>query len=157
MKRSETTIYLECNDTISILPWINDEPNFSGVTEPTLSVLQKVWQDFIESDEEIEIIPNPEPIADPVPSWVGFNLAISFEQNMINYEAIANTRHPSIVGKKDLAYSFIIDHGVDDFAVAFPLFCQIAEVAQEHRNLWATIAESFDLPSEFVALIRGDS
>jgi hypothetical protein len=74
---------------------------------------------------------------------------------MINYEFIANDIHPSIVGKKDLAYSIINTGGLDNFAMSFPLFCFLAGVTQEHREEWATLAESFNLPDAFVQVVRG--
>lgn len=98
--------------------------------------------------------PDPEPQPNP-PNWPGFNLAISLDTNMVIYEAVANQVHPSIVGKKDLAYSIIADKGLDNFAAIFPLFCQMAQVTVEHREAWAQMAEGFDLPSDFVAVVRG--
>jgi hypothetical protein len=89
------------------------------------------------------------------PDWVGFNEAISFDSNMIDYEFAANVIHPSIVGKKDLAYSIINTGGLDNFAMAFPLFCFLTGVTQEHRDEWANLAESFNLPADFVAVVRG--
>lgn len=91
------------------------------------------------------------------PDWPGFNLAISFDANMVQYEIVANAAHPSIVSKKDLAYSIIADKGLDNFAGIFPLFCQLAQVTPQHREEWAQLAESFSLPVEFVNIVRGNS
>jgi hypothetical protein len=104
-------------------------------------------------DEQFAAPAAPPPAV--VPDWPGFNLAISMDTQMIQYEAAANLVHPSIVGKKDLAYSIITDKGLDNFAAIFPMFCQLANVTQEHREGWAAMAESFDLPAEFVTIVRG--
>jgi hypothetical protein len=95
------------------------------------------------------------PIQEFPPDWPGFNMAIALDTNMIQYEVVANQAHPSIVTKKDLAYSIITDKGLDNFAAIFPMFCQLAGVSPEHREEWATMAESFHLPADFVSIVRG--
>lgn len=104
----------------------------------------------LEYRQQWTVIDNP-----PVPDWPGFNLAITSDADMIAYEAAANALHPSIVGKKDLAYSIIADKGLDNFASIFPVFCSIANVSQPHREAWATLAESYNLPADFATVIRG--
>ena len=67
MKRNSTTLYLQSPGATTPIPWIKatQSPDFSAFTEPTLSVLQKAWVDFVNSGEELEIIPDPE--EPPVP------------------------------------------------------------------------------------------
>lgn len=73
MKRNTTTIYLESTNAITPLLWLNNAPDFTGFEEPTLSVLQKAWKDFLESGKELEVIPDPEYVTAPaVPDWAGF-------------------------------------------------------------------------------------
>jgi hypothetical protein len=156
MRRNSDTLYLQSPGAVTPIPWVNGEPDFTGFTEPTLSVLQQSWQEFLDSGEELEVIPDPEPIAPaPYQDWPAFNYAMSINTKMIEYEIVANQRHPSIVAKKDLAYSIISDKGLDNFAIVYPLFCQIAEVKQEDKSYWADVAQSFNLPTDFVSLIRG--
>lgn len=40
-------------------------------TEPTLSILQQSWQDFLDNEEELEVIPDPPP-SPSVPDWEKF-------------------------------------------------------------------------------------
>ena len=97
MKRNSTTLYLESPGATTPLPWVNNAPDFTGFTEPALSVLQQAWQDFLDSGQELEIIPDPEPAPEQIePDWPGFNMAISLDTNMIQYEIIANQNHASI-------------------------------------------------------------
>jgi len=75
MKRNSTTLFLVSTGAVTPIPWVNDAPDFSAFTEPTLSVLQKAWQNFLISGEELEIIPDPEP-PPPAPDWLSFNLTL---------------------------------------------------------------------------------
>lgn len=58
-------IVLRTNGTSFVLPYVGNAPDFSSFTEPTLSILQKAWQDFINSGQELEVVPDPEPETDP--------------------------------------------------------------------------------------------
>lgn len=64
MKRNSTTLYLQSPGATTPIPWVeaSASPDFSAFTEPTLSVLQTAWQDFLDSGEDLEIIPDPEPV-----------------------------------------------------------------------------------------------
>lgn len=42
-----------------------------------------------------------------------------------------------------------------NFAAYWQSFCLAFDVSPEHRNEWATLAERFDLPQEFIDVIRG--
>jgi hypothetical protein len=62
MNRNSTTIYIETpsgdplKPCITPIPWVNNAPDFSGVTEPTLSVLRNTyWK------HDIVVIPDPIP------------------------------------------------------------------------------------------------
>lgn len=81
MKRNSTTLFLTSPGAITPLPWVSNAPDFSAFTEPTLSVLQNAWQDFLDSGGELEIIPDPEPFVEPTtPDWDGLyqGLMVSF-------------------------------------------------------------------------------
>ena len=71
MKRNSTTLFLESPGATTPLHWVNNAPDFSAFTEPTLSVLQQAWQDFLNSGQELEVIPDPTTSA-PAPDWDGF-------------------------------------------------------------------------------------
>lgn len=74
MKRDSATLFLESPGATTPLPWVNDAPDFSGFTEPTLSVLQQSWAAFLESGQELEVIPDPPPPPPlpPEPAWDDF-------------------------------------------------------------------------------------
>jgi len=71
MKRNSTTLFLESPGATTPIPWVESAPDLSGFTEPTLSVLQQSWATFLESGEELEVIPDPVPTT-PQPDWDGF-------------------------------------------------------------------------------------
>ena len=75
MKRNSTTLFLESPGATTAVPWVDNAPDFSGFIEPSLGVLQSSWQAFLDSGEELEIIPDPEP-PPPEPDWLSFNLAM---------------------------------------------------------------------------------
>ncbi len=127
-----------------------NEAGYTAVIVPQYNPLTErlTWDGILLG---VEVIPPPL----PTPNWPAFNLAISMDSIMIQYEVAANQVHPSIVSKKDLAYSIIQDKGLDNFAAIFPIFCQIANVAQQHRDDWADLALQYDLPAEFVTIVRG--
>ena len=91
------------------------------------------------------------------PDWDNFNLTFSTLPSLIQAETIANQNHPSITGKKDDAYAMIDSHGVTAFGYIFPLFCQAGQVSPETREEWAALAESFNMPADFVAIVRGST
>lgn len=59
--------------------WISDPgsnrvdgyPNFDGFTGQSRSIREAAWQAFLDSGEELEVIPDPEP-PPPDPDWMGF-------------------------------------------------------------------------------------
>jgi hypothetical protein len=75
MKRNSITLFLESPGAITPVPWVDDAPDFSGFSEPTLGVLQSSWQAFLDSGEALEVIPDPLP-PPPEPDWTAFNLVM---------------------------------------------------------------------------------
>ena len=75
MKRNSNTLFLESPGATTPVPWVNNAPDFSGFTEPTLSVLQRSWSAFLESGQELEVIPDPPP-PPPAPDWAVFRTTI---------------------------------------------------------------------------------
>jgi hypothetical protein len=85
VKRNNTTLFLESPGATTPISWVDDAPDFSGFSEPTLGVLQSSWQAFLGSGEEIEIIPDPPPPI-PEPDWTAFNLAMIPPQGESDFE-----------------------------------------------------------------------
>jgi hypothetical protein len=80
MKRNNYFIYIETPSgnidfpSITPLPWDGSEPDFTGIDEPTLSVLQKAWNDFLVSGDELEVIEDTPIFATTeYPDWDGLS------------------------------------------------------------------------------------
>lgn len=77
MQHNSTTLFLESPGATTPVPWVDNAPDLSGFTDPTLSVLQQSWADFLASEEELEVIPDPaQPQPLPEPDFLSFNLAM---------------------------------------------------------------------------------
>lgn len=157
MKRNLTTLFLTSPGATTPIPWVNNAPDFSSLTNPTLSVLQQSWQDFVNSGEVLEIIPDPEPVVEPPTSdWDSFNATLITDPAY--HQAVANIRASALPGLDTpvvVALGQVPDKGVSSFSLAFTPFCEYGQVSIEQRKQWAQLAESFNLPADFVAVIRG--
>ena len=74
MNRTSTTIWIESPNAITPVPWVDGAPDFSGFTDPTLSVLQAAYE---ANKDNIVVIPDP--IPDPpviTPDWDAFNASL---------------------------------------------------------------------------------
>lgn len=157
MRRNSTILFLESPNSVTPIPLVNGNPDFSGFEEPTLSVLQKAWQDFLASGEEIEIIPSLEQEPDPVaPNWDEFNFALSSDATFISYLKTINRINPVATPALLIQYNKIASEGILPFIPYFEMFCQAANVLPAHRQQWATLAERFNLPEDFVSAVRGE-
>ena len=156
MFRNSTTLFLESPNAITPIGWVNNAPDFSAFTEPTLSVLQQAWQEFLDSGAELEIIPDPTPeIVTPVPNWDGFNAAMLSNTEFNQITGVVLSLAPTVALGIPAALAQVSTNGVTAFGLVFNAFCQIGDVSSEQRGIWANIAESFNLPIEFIGVVRG--
>ena len=156
MKRNSTTLFLQSPGAITPLPLIDNAPGFSGFTEPTLSVLQNAWQEFLDSGGELEIIPDPIPeIIVPAPDWDGFNAAMLTNTEFNQITGLVLETVPTVALGIPAALAHVSTNGVTAFALVFNAFCQIGNVSSEQREVWANIAEGFNLPIEFIDVVKG--
>ena len=79
MKRNSTQLELITPGATTWLPWISDPgfnrvdgyPIFDGFAGQSLMIRESAWQAFLDSEEPLEIIPDPTP-PPPEPDWDGF-------------------------------------------------------------------------------------
>ena len=62
---------------------------------------------------------------------------------------------PTVAIAVPTALAQVLTNGVESFAIVFTAFCQYGNVSSEQRGIWAAIAEYFNLPTEFVDVVRG--
>jgi hypothetical protein len=65
-------------NAITYLPWTDDRPDFTGITEPSLSVLKKAFQ-----DGDYTLLPQTEAATAYPPDWQGFGYTILKNKNDI--------------------------------------------------------------------------
>jgi hypothetical protein len=156
MNRNSTTLYLTSPGATTPIPWVNNTPDFSAFTEPTLSVLQKAWQDFLTSGEQLEVIPDPEPIPELVtPDWDGFNAYMLTDTTFKSYRDTVRAIDGDLNAALFNAYALIERNGVAAFTLVWGQWIQLSGITTQHKNTIATVAESFNLPNEFVEVVRG--
>ena len=81
MKRNSTQLELITPGATTWLPWISDPgtnrvdgyPSFDGFSGQSRSIRESAWQAFLDSGDELEIIPDPTP-PPPEPDWTAFNM-----------------------------------------------------------------------------------
>ena len=123
MQRNSFTLFLESPGATTPIPWVNDAPDFSSFTEPTLSVLQQSWQEFLDSGQELEIISDPEPFMPTMPpDWDGLYTSLMVSNI---YAALVNLGLQIPAVSLALAASIdAIQYGIlkGDSAAALPAF-----------------------------------
>jgi hypothetical protein len=158
MNRNSTTLFLESTGATTPVPWVNNEPDFTGFTDPTLSVLKMAWQEFLDSGEELEVILDPEPLPPAlVEDWPNFSLYLFGHPAFVTYGVTANTVNPWMLPAVVERYGRVLPEGLaeSNFPFYWNIFCQALSVTTEHRNEWADMADTFNLRPDFVALLRG--
>jgi hypothetical protein len=158
VRRNSDTLYLQSPGAVTPAPWVNNAPDFSQFTEPTLSVLGQAWQEFVDSGQELEIIPDPEPIEpEPYQDWPNFSLYLFGHPAFVAYGVAANSVNPWMLPAVVERYGRVLPEGLaeSNFPFYWNIFCQSLGVTAEHRNEWADMAETFNLRPDFVTLLRG--
>ena len=136
MNRNTTTLFLKSPNATTPLAWVNNAPDFSPFTEPTLGVLQRSWSDFIESGQELEVIPDPEPPT-PQPRSIDMRrlrLALLQMDLLDSIDAVIAGQERSAQIEWEFATNVQSDH---------PLVLQIATALSLNINQIFDLAETF--------------
>ena len=88
-------------------------------------------------------------------NWRGFKQSMMLDTAFNTLLGDVFAVNPSVAIQMPIALAQIDSNAVDSFALVFDAFCQIGQVSSEQREDWAILAESFNLPSEFVEVILG--
>jgi hypothetical protein len=140
MKRNSTTLYLESPGATTPVPWVDGAPNFSGFTEPTLSVLQKSWTDFLASGQELEVIPDPPP-PPPEPDWTAFNTAMLSDSNWQAWALPADLRNAMIAAS--------INSNLTSLENAYAIAKAAVPPSAEAIAGWQSLADTYNIPIVF--------
>lgn len=155
MKRNSTTLYLTSPGATTPISWVNNAPDFSSFTNPTLSVLQQSWQEFLDSGEELEVIPDPVSVVEPPTSdWDGFNAYMLSDPMFKTYRDTVRTADGELNSALFDAHGLVATNGVAAFSLVWGIWVSISGITVADKETIATKAEGFNLPAEFVAVIR---
>lgn len=91
-----------------------------------------------------------------IPMWESFNLQLMADENFLNYVRSANQYNPFLLIGIGDSYSKVAEQGIisSGFQTYWLIFYQFAQPSQEHKEAWATMAQSNNLPADFIALIQ---
>lgn len=141
MKRNSTTLFLESPGAITPVPWVDNAPDFSGFSEPVLGVLQSSWQDFLDSGEELEVVPEPPP-PPPEPDWLGFNTEMFLDKDWSSY-----INPPMLMAA---ATSAALSRDVAQLQYCLELAYQtVGEPSEAARTRWNNLAQRFHIGVTF--------
>lgn len=90
-----------------------------------------------------------------VPDWDSFNAAMLVDAEFNTYYGQGLTVAPAITTAIPAALTQVAANKLNAFALTFNGFCTALSVTEQHRENWATIAQSFNLPADFVNVVRG--
>ena len=145
MKRNSTTLFLESPGATTPVPLVGNAPDFSTFIEPTLSVLQQAWQDFLDSGEELEIIPDPPP-PPPEPDWLAFNMAMIPPMDESTFEAWLRQFKSPYQANLSVASG---QGNAELVQLQYDLLKQISPPSAEQIVEWQGIADKCNIPLHF--------
>ena len=140
MHRNSTTLYLESPGATTPVPWVDGAPDLSGFTEPTLSVLQQSWTDFLASGQELEVIPDPPP-PPPEPDWTAFNTAMLSDSNWQAWALPADLRNAMIAAS--------INSNLVSLDNAYAIAKAAVPPSAEAITGWQGLADTYNVPIVF--------
>jgi hypothetical protein len=144
MIRNSFQIQIISKGSLIWLPWTGTEPDFTSTNEPTLSVLVDAWSDFLESGEELEIIPDPEPIPVVItPDWDGLSARVLGDDLLpiftrVTVEAISS--NPISIARGDTSLAVTVIKNELALASSLALLQQCGFVfTDEEKQLWNNV------------------
>jgi hypothetical protein len=137
-------------------------PTAPPTYDPAISILEEAAPELVDdiwyqrwsvrplTQEELDAIVYP-------PNWKGFNFALFTNSDFVQYGISAQTVNPYLVPSIVERYGQITKLGLaeSDFADYWTTFCTSLSVTVEHREQWASLAATYNLPIDFIDTIRG--
>lgn len=102
------------------------------------------------------ILPDPEPVPEPPqPKWNDFNVYMLTDPDFTTHRATARAIDPELTSALFVAYGKVAEGGFSTFEAIWNQWVTISGVTSEGKNSIATVAEGFDLPEDFINILRG--
>ncbi|BAQ65552.1 hypothetical protein [Geminocystis sp. NIES-3709] len=118
----------------------------------SLVFLDGVWVSSNDTAVQ-EIIDNFIPKSDP--NWDNFNSLMLSHPRFIEVSALGFQINPVAVSSLPTALLQVTTHGLNSFTSIWNLICYLGQATQNDRNIWADLAIENNLPSDFIAVLRG--
>ena len=143
MKRNNTQIFIESRNAITAIPWLNNAPDFTGIEEPTLSILQAAW---VAGKDNIEIIPDPEPTPEiKNPDWeglIGKVLGGDLLPLFTRVTSEALNSNPISIARNDINLAVTVLKNENALAASLNLLQQCGFIfTDEEKQLWNNAME----------------
>jgi hypothetical protein len=90
-----------------------------------------------------------------VPDWDSFNAYMLSDPMFKSYRDTVRSADGDLTGALFDAYEMVDTKGVAAFSLVWGIWVSISGITVADREVIAGVAEGFNLPSEFVAVIRG--
>jgi hypothetical protein len=154
IKKDSTHFYITTSNATTKLPIVNNAPDFSGITEPTVSILQQVWE-----SNSVEIIPDPEPIVIiQEPDWSGLAARVLGGDlyplfTRLTIEASGLARNDINLARNDINLAVTVIRIEAALASGLSLLQQFGFVfTEEEKQLWNNAAEELSF-SDLVKIL----
>jgi hypothetical protein len=136
-----------------VLDQITAEPPEYDEETQTVTPSWVIDVDNLEYRQEWVVSDKPEP--EPLPNWDGFNAYMLTDSMFKTYRDTVRAIDGDLNAALFNAYALIERNGVAAFTLVWVQWTQLSGITTEGRETIATVAESFNLPVEFVGVIRG--
>jgi hypothetical protein len=161
-------LYSQSTATIKPYPRLDDQP-IAGL-DPDYLVLDKVEVAPISYDPTMQSLSSTYVVdidnleyrqewtvtdLPSVPDWDGFNAYMLTDPMFKAYRDTVRTIDGDLNAALFNAYALIERNGVAAFTLVWGQWTQLSGITTENRETIATVAESFNLPVEFVGVVRG--
>jgi hypothetical protein len=142
-------------------PIVGLDPDFLVLTQvettpPEITESQSLSSSYEVDLDSLEYVQQWTVVDNPLqPDWDGFNGAmlqdVAFNQTTGAVMGVA----PSVALALPAALAQVSTNGVNAFGLVFNAFCAAGSVSVVQRSEWASIAETYSLPADFVNIVRG--
>lgn len=99
-----------------------------------------------------------EPINPPVipeTNWPPLVFSITNDESFNLVWELANSKKPLIASSLITSFNNVASGSLETFKHFLNEVCLLGEATQDQRNNWATLAESFNAPEDFVKVVKG--
>jgi len=126
--------------------------------DPETEIITSNWVVDIDALEyRQEWVISDKPLPEPIPNWDGFNAAILSNPEFNERTGVVLSVAPAVALAIPAALAQVESNGVSAFSIVYGAFIQVGAVSEEVRESWAMLGEEYNLPADFIDVVRGVS